>query len=80
MIQSHVDGSIHIEITTNDSQPYNVPTVPGLTGDSPEPKPSAMARAGWPSMKRAVGRVTRAVCPASSVTGGTGSRGAAPGG
>jgi hypothetical protein len=32
-----------------------VPTVPGATGDSPLPKPSAIQWAGWRSMKRTVG-------------------------
>ena len=42
--------------STNSAQPARVPAVPGATGDSPLPNPSAINREGWNPMKRQVAR------------------------
>src|SRR3569623_1339732 len=53
--------------TANDSHANRVPAVPGMMGDKPLPKPCAMKCAGCEVMKRALGLLTKAIWPGSSV-------------
>ena len=61
MSAPHCASSSHRLKTRNETQPHKVPTVPGALGDRPLPRPSASQCAGWPAMKRALGRIDAVV-------------------